>query len=626
MSSTVPPQPRQEVRAFWTGPSLSLYEELSLRSFLASGARVQLFSYDDDLIVPDGVELINANEILPGPVYAFRRAAGDKSLALHSDLFRYVAVEKYGGWYVDVDLIFIGRELPTSPVYIARETSTAINGAVMKFPAHSPLLQRAIEEARRLLPETAASTSHEARLSLGPSLMTRLLSEFSLEHDARPRSKAYEIGYDEIPAFFDPASCERLQERLADSDFTHLWNEVWRWVRIPKNYGPPEGSYLDSLFRRVGIKISPHARLSYGALAEWFREHRLLQDVKYRIGQDTMPADAMDQLAGWFEKVVAPRREPSSLAVAGKRAAATGAATAAVKPPVSPLAAATAPQVVQTFWHGDVVGPYQLLCLRSFADHGHQVEVFTYDSQLRLPGWIERRNAAEILPRDQILRPLNERFAVHANLFRYALMTMRGGWWIDPAVVLLRPDLPKGDVFVGGPDIFGLSSTGLLRFPKGHPLVKIAMDQTLALGDTIAAWETSGAALLTDLIRQHGAVADFHSREPLGPVSWFQVPALFDPSRRDQLETLCREVGILQLHDDVWRRSGVPQWMAPPPGSFLDGLVQKHGSETAFVGRMHFDEVNRWIQHMYECVRLRDAQGQQISTQKVSRRTLHYPL
>ena len=166
MSSTVPPQPRQEVRAFWTGPSLSLYEELSLRSFLASGARVQLFSYDDDLVVPDGVEFINANEILPGPVYAFRRAAGDKSLALHSDLFRYVAVEKYGGWYVDVDIIFIGRELSASPVYIARETAKVINGAVMKFPAPSPLLQRAIAEARRLLPETAASTSHEARLSI----------------------------------------------------------------------------------------------------------------------------------------------------------------------------------------------------------------------------------------------------------------------------------------------------------------------------------------------------------------------------------------------------------------------------------------------------------------------------
>jgi hypothetical protein len=38
----------------------------------------------------------------------------------------------------------------------------------------------------------------------------------------------------------------------------------------------------------------------------------------------------------------------------------------------------------------------------------------------------ERRNAAEILPKDKILRPMYERLAIHANLFRYALLTMRG--------------------------------------------------------------------------------------------------------------------------------------------------------------------------------------------------------
>src|SRR3984957_21211944 len=309
-------QKRQEVRLFWTGPSLSLYEQLSLRSFVAAGAQVQLFTYDDAFAVPDGVELINANDILPGPVHSFRHASGDRSLALHSDLFRYVAIEKYGGWYVDADVVFIGSQLPDIPVYIARETEQVINGAVMKFPAHAPLLVTAIEEARRLLPQTAISSSHEARLLIGPPLVTRLLREFSLEHMVRPRSSAYEIGYDEIPAFFDPASCERLQERLADSDFTHLWNEVWRWIRIPKNYGPPEGSYLDSLFRRLDMKISPQARLSYGAITDWFREHRLVQDVKYRLGSDRLPADAMDRLTGWFRDIYQPQGETAAEAVA----------------------------------------------------------------------------------------------------------------------------------------------------------------------------------------------------------------------------------------------------------------------------------------------------------------------
>jgi hypothetical protein len=169
MNSNLPPQ-RQGVRAFWTGPSLSLYEQLSLTSFVATGARVQLFTYESDLAVPDGVERVDANELLPGPVHQFHQASGDKSLALHSDLFRYVAIENFGAWYVNVDIIFIGRELPTDSVYIARETDKVVNGAVMKFPPQSALMTAAIKEARRLLPQTGMASTHEARLLIGPPL------------------------------------------------------------------------------------------------------------------------------------------------------------------------------------------------------------------------------------------------------------------------------------------------------------------------------------------------------------------------------------------------------------------------------------------------------------------------
>lgn len=596
MRSILPPQPqtRQEVRVFWTGPSLSLYEQLSLKSFVAAGARVQLFSYDEDVALPDGVEFVNANDILPGPVYAFRHASGDQSLALHSDLFRYVAIEKYGGWYVDADIVFIGDELPQSPVYVARETEKVINGAVMKFPAHAPLLVRAIEQARLLLPQTAMASTHEARLLIGPPLVTRLLHEFSLDHMVRPRSSAYEIGYDEIPAFFDPASCERLQERVADSDFTHLWNEVWRWIRIPKNYGPPEGSYLDSLFRRFDIKISPRARLSYGAITDWFREHRLVQDVKYRLGSDRLPADAMDQLVGWLRNADRPQGDTEVVA-----------AEPAAKPGVAPLS--TSPQVLQTFWHGEAIGPYQLLCLRSFVDRGHQVEVFSYDP-FHLPGWLERRNAAEILPRDKILRPIGDTLGIHSNLFRYALLHQRGGWWIDPDVLLLRPNLPRDDVFFAGPDVFGLTSTALLKFPRGHAVVKAGLETTLSLADADADWGASGAMLLTELLRQHGLGEVFHRRAPLGPVSWFDVPDLFDPAQCDRLERLCQSEPFLHLHADVWLRSGVPQRYAPPERSLLDVLFRQQDVMPWFPDRMAFGEVNRWIRHMYECVQHRRQQ------------------
>ena len=125
----------REVRLFWTGPPLSPYEELSLRSFVAAGVCVLLYATSKDLAVPEGVELIDAREILSGQVHQFTFADGVRSPALHSDLFRYLAIQEFGGWYADLDIVLVAKEMPRSKVYIARELDELVNGAVMlSFP------------------------------------------------------------------------------------------------------------------------------------------------------------------------------------------------------------------------------------------------------------------------------------------------------------------------------------------------------------------------------------------------------------------------------------------------------------------------------------------------------------
>ena len=132
---------------FWTGPPLSPYEQLALQSFIAAGARVFVYSTTKTLRVPEGVELVDARELLPGPVHRFIFPDGDASPALHSDLFRYAAIERFGGWYADFDIVCVGKTLPRSKVYIARVSDALVNGAVMKFPSHSPFIAAAVEEA-----------------------------------------------------------------------------------------------------------------------------------------------------------------------------------------------------------------------------------------------------------------------------------------------------------------------------------------------------------------------------------------------------------------------------------------------------------------------------------------------
>jgi hypothetical protein len=606
MQPSFSPHRRDDVRAFWTGPSLSLYEQLSLKSIVASGARMMLYSYDKDLVVPDGVELIDASEVLSGQVHEFRDASGSSSLALHSDLFRYLAIHKFGGWYIDLDIVLLGKTLPSDKCYIAYEQPHLINVAVMKFPAQSPIMAAAVNDARRRLPEAGLATTDAARLVIGPPLITRLIEEYALDHLARPQSCAYEIQPGEILAFFDPAQCESVLKRVAESDFTHLWNEIWRWLRIPKSFGPPAGSYLDVLFRRFGIEVSAHARLSFEALETWVHEYRALARIRQQISIDRIDDNSLDRFA-------------QSVQTQGWRPISRPILPAGAAEPGSCHPAAVKPQTVRTFWQGDVFGLYQLANLRSFADRGHRVEVFSYNSDLRVPDWITVRDAANILPAAQVLRPLpnSERFAIDANLFRYALLNAMGGWWIDPDVVLLHRELPDAEIFLAGPDAFGMVPTGALKFPRGHPLLVDAIRETQLLGDTLEAWDRAGAELLTALADKHG-LGHFRSQDPLGPISWFDVADLFSPAHADDLIQKCLNFDFLHLHDDVWRRAGIPHDLGPPENSLLDRILTAHETGMRFGARMSQGDLNRWLAHMYQCVRQRSAEPSSAFSQESS--------
>ncbi|EKS41892.1 hypothetical protein HMPREF9695_00984 [Afipia broomeae ATCC 49717] len=593
MRPSSPVKLRQDVHTFWTGPDLSYYEDLSLRSAVSAGARVLLYTYNKTLNVPEGVELADAREVLSGPLYQFHHKDGDLSLALHSDLFRYLAIQKFGGWYMDLDIVVLKAALPDDKIYLAYQEDGIVNAAVMKFPAGSPIMTAAIDEAMRLLPVAGTAAPGADHGIVGPKLITRLSTEYAIDHLIRPKVSAYEIHPNEVLMFFDPAQCEAALARLASSDFVHLWNDLWRALRIPKNLGPPEDSFLDLLFKRFGIDVPQGARLSYEAVEGWFREFWVMKELKQKLSTQSVPYDALDELArsiqinGWQ-----PGQRPFGHTRISQQAD-------------HPCAAD--PQTVRTFWHGDAIGPYQLMCLKSFAASGHRVEVFSYNRDLNAPSWISVEDAAEILPRDLVLRPLGDEgaFAIHANLFRYALLQKMGGWWIDPDVLLLKADLPAGDVFFAGPDVFGRVPTGVLKFPAGHGLLTEALAETESLSNSWDGWEESGSALLTSLIERHKMNGKILGRMPLGPVSWFDVPDLFNPDRAEKLSRLCNDFQFLHLHDDAWRRAGIPHDLAPPEDSFLDSQIRKYGLGADFPAKISFRELNRWTAHMYQCVRQR---------------------
>jgi len=235
-------------------------------------------------------------------------------------------------------------------------------------------------------------------------------------------------------------------------------------------------------------------------------------------------------------------------------------------------------ETIRTFWQGGVPSNYQLLSFKSFADRGCRVEVFSYDPSVHLPRWIVRRQAAEVLPPERVLTflPARGRFVVNVDLFRYALLAKFGGWWIDPDVVLLADALPGDEIFLAGPDEFGVLSTAAVRFTPQHPVMLIAEEFAAANAAATETWQNAAAPYFTALADRHGLSSLCQSAMKAAPVPRSQIAALFDPSRGEVLAAEIGEGLFLDLHYDIWLEAGMSVTTAPPIGSFLHQLLQRH--------------------------------------------------
>jgi hypothetical protein len=236
---------------------------------VARGYRVEVFSYNDGLAVPDGIVRKDAHEILPADrVLRYQSGQERGSPSLHSNLFRYAMLHRLGGWWVDLDVVLLGSQVPLSPVFFAAESpqlATAIEGphfgirfgtAILKLPPRHPLLSEAVE---RCLAIGESATWSQT----GPILFTELINKHQLDAYASDKTMAYPIPWSEVVVFFDPARCEEVRRRSKDSIFIHLWNEMWRRNGIPVAFGPPPGSFLDRLISEVDFDFKFRGRMEF---------------------------------------------------------------------------------------------------------------------------------------------------------------------------------------------------------------------------------------------------------------------------------------------------------------------------------------------------------------------------
>ncbi len=232
--------------------------------------------------------------------------------------------------------------------------------------------------------------------------------------------------------------------------------------------------------------------------------------------------------------------------------------------------------VLQMFWHGRALDPYENLSITSFLQNGYQVDVYTYDRDLVIPASANLRDAREILREDQLRYyesgPGIGSVALFANLFRYELLLKKGGWWADVDMICLRQYNQPGETFFARQDA-NLVNNAIMRFPASHP-VMLACAKAAREGIGLAEWGDIGPHLLTKVLTEQDLIKE--AADPLiaYPIEYSRWTDLFDANKRDEIARISRDGFFLHYWNEMWRRAGVNKQIRPPQGSFLDEMIE----------------------------------------------------
>src|SRR5215813_6559365 len=104
-------------------------------------------------------------------------------------------------------------------------------------------------------------------------------------------------------------------------------------------------------------------------------------------------------------------------------------------------------RIVQGLWIGPHLSVMERLSIRSFLANGHEYHLYVYDQVENVPEGAVLKDANEVFDKSRVFTYQSgfgkNSYAGFANMFRYKLLAMRGGWWADSDVVCIRPlDLP----------------------------------------------------------------------------------------------------------------------------------------------------------------------------------------
>lgn len=208
-------------------------------------------------------------------------------------------------------------------------------------------------------------------------------------------------------------------------------------------------------------------------------------------------------------------------------------------------------QTITGLWIGETLPLMAVLCIKSFLDHGHSFQLFTYAHCDNVPEGTIIRDAREILPQEAVFQHENGSIAPFADWFRNEFLVREGGFWTDLDVACLSDEFPDAMPWFCTQEP-GLVAVGVIAFPPRHPMMEIL--RNLAEDPAAPApWDSPGETRAKEVFGK--AVLNVEERRRkarwghCGPEGFTRALKHFG-----LLEQAAKPSRLYPLHYTVWRK------------------------------------------------------------------------
>ena len=218
------------IRSFWFGKPMNWICDLSMKSYIRQGHRFELYAYEDYL-VPEGVIIMDANEIIPESASFQMMSSVDGIRGRYStfaNIFRYKLLFDKGGVWSDLDSICIKPLNFDNDIEVMFATESSRSGIEINncniFVANSgnPLFAKLYTSS---ISKETASLKH---LSFNKNFIIETMEEMEIDwmRYASPKEMFCPIPWYKIHQIFSPINEFNLMEMMKKTCAIHIYNNI----------------------------------------------------------------------------------------------------------------------------------------------------------------------------------------------------------------------------------------------------------------------------------------------------------------------------------------------------------------------------------------------------------------